>query len=307
MVGEVAVKGRLSRRRFLKVGCGVTLAGAAACVVAPVYVAQVEPRWIEVTTVDIWLGEFSQALDGFTIAQLGDFHHGPHVSRMEIRRSVSIANGLKPDLIVLTGDFVYGSAEYSDDCARELAALDAPHGVYAVLGNHDTWTDADQVADELLKAGIIVLRDALEEVEIEDCRLWLLGVEDTGYTAGPLGGSFGDFRAAWRQSGDALATLLERVPLEEPRVLLVHNPDFTEMLPQGRVDLALCGHTHGGQVCLPFMGPPAVPSCFGQKYASGLVQGPDAFVYVNRGIGLIEPPVRLNCRPEVTLLRLRKA
>jgi predicted MPP superfamily phosphohydrolase len=101
--------------------------------------------------------------------------------------------------------------------------------------------------------------------------------------------------------------MLKDVPVDEPRLLLVHNPDFTEMLPEGRIDLALCGHTHGGQVRVPFLGAPVVPSFFGNKYASGLVQGPKTQVYVNRGIGLIAPPVRLNCRPEVTLLRLRSA
>ena len=85
----------------------------------------------------------------------------------------------------------------------------------------------------------------------------------------------------------------------------MHNPDFTEMLPEGRIDLILCGHTHGGQVRLPFIGAPVVPSCFGQKYASGLVHGPGTLVYVNRGLGLIAPPVRFLCRPEITLLRLR--
>jgi len=86
--------------------------------------------------------------------------------------------------------------------------------------------------------------------------------------------------------------------------LLVHNPDFTEMLPEGRIDLVLCGHTHGGQVRVPLLGPPVVPSCFGQKYASGLVAGPRTIVYVNRGIGLIPPPIRFNCRPEITMFRL---
>jgi hypothetical protein len=87
----------------------------------------------------------------------------------------------------------------------------------------------------------------------------------------------------------------------------VHNPDFTEMLPARQIDLLSCGHTHGGQVRLPFIGAPVVPSCFGQKYASGLVRGPHTWVYVNRGIRLIMPPVRFNCRPEITLLCLRQA
>ena len=293
---------RLSRRRLLKLGCGALLGGAATCVLGPIYATQVEPQWIEITQLDIPLPGLPQALDGFTITQLSDLHLGPHVSAKDVRRSVQIANDLGGDLIVLTGDFVYRSAGYSVTCAQGLASLQAHCGVIAVLGNHDIWTDADEVAGNLAEAGIAVLRDERKALEVGNTRLWLLGIEDTGHT----GGFFGDLRGLWQESGDALAALLEGIPDEEARLLLVHNPDFTEMLPRGRIDLALCGHTHGGQVRLPFVGAPVVPSCFGQKYTSGLVQGPSTVVYVNRGIGLIAPPVRFNCRPEVTLLRLRR-
>jgi predicted MPP superfamily phosphohydrolase len=304
MSRETKENPRVSRRIFLKLGCGALLGGAATCLLGPGYVTQVEPNWIEVTRVDVALSGLPGALDGFTIAQLSDFHLGPHVSTEDVRRSVEIANDLGADLILLTGDFVYGSAGYSADCAHELASLQARHGVYAVLGNHDIWTQADQVAANLAGAGIVVLRNERQTLKVENNRLWLLGVEDTGHTAGFFGGFWGDFRAMWQETGDALAALLEGIPANEVRLLLVHNPDFTEMLPQGRIDLTLCGHTHGGQVRLPFIGAPAVPSCFGQKYARGLVQGPSTLVYVNRGIGLIDPPLRFNCRPEVTVLQL---
>jgi len=298
---------RVSRRTFLKAGCGALLGGATAALLAPLYVTQVEPRWIEVTEVDVPLPGLPEALEGFTIAQLGDFHLGRYVSAEDVRRSVKIANELGADLIVLTGDFVCGSASYSSACAQQLASLKARYGVYAVLGNHDNWTDADQVAANVEEAGIRVLRDERGAVEVGSEHLWLLGIEDTGYTAGFFGGSFSDFRAMWSETRDSLASLLMGIPADEARLLMVHNPDFTEMLPQSRIDLALCGHTHGGQVHVPFLGRPVVPSCFGEKYAAGLVQGPNALVYVNRGIGLIAPPVRFNCRPEVTLLRLRAA
>ena len=302
MPGEIKGSRPLSRRRFLKLGCGTLLGGAAACALGPVYVTQVEPRWIEVTQVHVLLPGLPDPLDDFTIAQLSDLHLGPYVSAEDVRRSVEMANALGADLIVLTGDFVYRSAGYSVACAQELASLRARYGVYAVLGNHDIWTDAEQVAGHLAGAGIVVLRNERQTLEVENACLWLLGIEDTGHT----GGFFGDFRAIWQEAADALAALLEGIPAEDPRLLLVHNPDFTEMLPEGRIDLALCGHTHGGQVRLPFVGAPMVPSCFGQKYAGGLVPGPSTRVYVNRGIGLIAPPVRFNCRPEVTLLRLRR-
>jgi hypothetical protein len=242
-----------------------------------------------------------EKLDGFTIAQVSDLHLGPYVSVDHVRRSVEITNGLRADLVVLTGDFVYGSASYGAACAQELASLEARYGVFAVLGNHDIWTSARQVTANLIKAGITVLRNSRQLLEVGSAHLWLLGIKDTGYT----GKSSSDFRAMWQETRDALAALLEGIPADEPRLLLVHNPDFVEMLPEGRIDLALCGHTHGGQVRLPFIGAPVVPSCFGRKYASGLVQAPSTLVYVNRGIGVIPTPVRFNCRPEVTLLQLR--
>ena len=293
----------LSRRRFLKLGCGALLGMAATSALGSFYATQVEPRWVEVTQLDISLPGLPEELDGFTITQLSDLHLGPHVSAEDVRRSVQIANELDADLVVLTGDFVYRSADNSIACARELASLQARYGTYAVLGNHDIWTNPRQVTENLIQAGITVLRDDRQVLEVGSARLWLLGIKDTGH----IGGPWDEFRVEWQETRDALAALVADMPADEPRLLLVHNPDFTEMLPEGMIDLALCGHTHGGQVRLPFIGAPIVPSCFGQKYASGLVQGPSTLVYVNRGIGLIAPPVRFNCRPEVTLLRLRKS
>jgi predicted MPP superfamily phosphohydrolase len=291
MPGQAEERPRLSRRTFLKLGCGALMGGAASCLLGPIYVTQVEPDWIEVTRVDIPMSGLPEALEGFTIAQLGDFHLGQQVSAEDVRRGVKIANGLGADLILLTGDFVTSWAGYSAACAQELAVLETEYGVYAVLGNHDIWTDPEEVAANVAGVGIALLRNERKALEVG------------GFFAAGAS-SFGDFRAMWQDTKDALASLLEGIPPDEPRLLLVHNPDFTEMLPEGRIDLALCGHTHGGQVRLPFVGEPVTPSCFGRKYARGLVQGPSTLVYVNRGIGLISPPVRFNCRPEVTLLRL---
>ncbi|HEY62804.1 MAG TPA: metallophosphoesterase [Anaerolineae bacterium] len=293
--------GAVTRRSFIKVACGTLLGGATLCALGPLYAAQIEPHWIEIIRLNINLPGLPEALDGLTIAQLSDFHLGPYVNREYIRQSVELANGLGADINVLTGDFVYSSARYSHACAQELALLRARYGTYAVLGNHDIWTNADEVANNLSQAGIIVLRDEKFSLDLDDTRLWILGTEDTGHT----GGFFSDFRKMWQTSADRLATLLDGIPSAEPRLLLVHNPDFTEMLPEGRIDLALCGHTHGGQIRLPLLGSPIVPSCFGQKYAAGLVSGPRTITYVNRGIGLIPPPVRFNCRPEITLLHLK--
>jgi uncharacterized protein len=167
------------------------------------------------------------------------------------------------------------------------------------------WTEPAVISSNLRAVGARVLRNERVSLDVNGVRLWLLGVEDVSAISPALGNTWDAFRRIWGKAAQALAGLQEGLPADESRLLLVHNPDFTEMLPPGRVDLALCGHTHGGQVRLPLLGAPIIPSFFDQKYAMGLVRGPSTLVYVNRGIGVIEPPVRVNCRPEVTLLTLR--
>jgi predicted MPP superfamily phosphohydrolase len=283
-------------------GWGLTAGGVVACISAPLYASRIEPSWIEVTRVDIGLPDLPDGLDGLTIAQLSDLHSGPYVSREMLHHSVEMTNALNPDLVVLTGDFVYKSYLHIAVCALELAALKARYGLYAVMGNHDMWNDPGQITASLSGVGIRVLRNEKAPLSLGSSTLWLLGVDNASY----LGEDYPGYMTVWQEAKGNLARLLEGIPGEDTRILLVHNPDFTEILPEGRVDLALCGHTHGGQVRLPLIGAPVVPSHFGQKYAAGLVQSPTTLVYVNRGIGLIPPAVRFNCRPEITLLRLTK-
>ena len=298
---------KTSRRGFLK-GClavGAIL-GLPQCLGAT-YTTQIEPRWIEVVRVKVKLAGLSATLDGFTIAQLSDLHLGPYVKVEQIRKAVALTNTLSPDLIVLTGDYVYGSADHSKACAQELAALRALHGVYAVLGNHDHWTDADLVTDSLREVGITVLDNDHRAIQVGEARLWLIGIDSRGITAS--GGwisslSRSDLQTLWGKEYESLQSILETLPTRERRILLVHNPDFVESIPLEPIDLILSGHTHGGQVRLPILGTPLLPSAYGQKYAQGLVWSDRTPVYVNRGIGLIPPPVRFLCRPEVTLIHL---
>jgi predicted MPP superfamily phosphohydrolase len=129
-----------------------------------------------------------------------------------------------------------------------------------------------------------------------------VGLEDVEFKGG-----LSDFKNAWGNTMSDLALMLKGIPGNDTRILLVHRPDCAELLPQDRIDLVLCGHTHGGQVHLPLIGSPIIPSFFGQKYTSGLVRNPNTTVYVNRGIGLIPPAVRFNCLPEITLFHLSRA
>lgn len=279
---------RISRRMFLKMGLGGLAAGVTALISGTAYATRVEPGWIEVTEVDIPLAGLPQECVGLTITQLSDFHLGPQVKVEQVRRSVEMANNLGGDLVVLTGDYVSRSAHYSERCAAELARLRAKHGVHAILGNHDFWTDAEVVTENLRAVGINLLRNQHQALNVGGARLWLLGIDDIW---------------VWK---DDLPAALAGLPSQERRILLVHNPDFAETMPEGEVDLVLAGHTHGGQVRLPLLGAPVHPSVYGPKYVAGLAYAGNTPVYTNRGIGLISPAVRFLCRPEITLIRLTR-
>jgi predicted MPP superfamily phosphohydrolase len=252
--------------------------------------------------VDVPIRGLPAPLQGFTIAQLSDFHVGPYVKAEDVHRAVEMANKLCPDLIVLTGDYVSESAQHSAACAGELAALKAEHGVHAILGNHDFWTDADAVAASLRQAGLDVLRNEHRRLKVGGAdpslrlrsgqatgsghSLWLAGIEDV-----------------WSGKPD-LEAALDGVPQKATTVLLVHEPDFADQITRHNVSLQLSGHSHGGQVRLPFVGAPILPY-LARRYPYGLRRVGEMWLYTNRGIGLIAPPVRFLCRPEITLLRLQ--
>lgn len=280
---------QLSRRKFLRWTLGTGLATAAAGAAGVGYVYAIEPDWLAVERVTVHAAGLPPALEGLTIAQLSDFHWGPYSGLREVRAAVERANALSPDLIVLTGDYVLSSAEYAAPCAHELAALRAPLGVLAIPGNHDYWTDIGEVTAQLRAAGLTLLRNASHRLEVNGFPLWLVGLDDV-----------------WERHHD-LDAALAGVPQGEPALLLAHEPDFADEAARSphRILLQLSGHSHGGQVNLPLLGRPILP-WLGQKYPAGLrtVPGSALQVYTSRGIGVIAPPVRFNCRPEVTLLTL---
>lgn len=290
-------------RRAVLLGITALVSSPFVAAAGVAYAHEVEPGLLQVTETTLSVARLPAGLNGLRIAHLSDLHIGPFVDRAHIRRAVALTNAQHPDLVVLTGDFVYHSTEQMHECAEELAGLTPAAGTCAVLGNHDVWTSADTVSDILTAVGVRVLGDSRIALESGEARLWLLGIEDRGYS-GFSGGDSSEFNRRWQSGFVALEQSLVGIGDAEARLLLVHNPDFCEMLVPGMVDLALCGHTHGGQVRLPLVGSPVVPSSYGQKYACGLVQGPGCPVYVTRGIGVTPPAVRFSCRPEVSMLTL---
>ncbi|MEK6759564.1 MAG: metallophosphoesterase [Deltaproteobacteria bacterium] len=276
----------ITRRGFFK--AGILLGGAVA-----IEGFVIEPEKIRVEKVSVPIAGLGAGLDGFTICQITDIHHSHTVSLDYIEGVIRMANSLEPDMMALTGDYIDMDREYMGPVIRCLSDLKARHGSIAVMGNHDYFIGREYSKDVISSNSIPLLENSHTIIEYGGSRLCVAGVTDL-----------------LEDTPDAGAALAG-VPADIPRVLLSHHPDYSERIDTGlRVDLILSGHTHGGQVRLPFGIAPIVPSAFGQKYSGGLVSlGRDegTKVYVSRGIGVSMIPVRFNCPPEITLIRLTAA
>lgn len=273
----------MNRRRFLK---RAGLAALGATVVGGVY-PFLEAKWCRVTERTIILPNLPKPFDGMTVALLADIHHGPFVPLAYIRHIVAMANALRPDVVALAGDFVHKHPDYIEPGIAELTKLKARFGRFAVLGNHDHWESLARSRAAFEGSGI---------ERIDNRGIWL----ERGGARLRIGG-VGDL---WTDRQDPLAAIGDATS-DDAVILMSHNPDYAEHLPDDRVGLMLSGHTHGGQVVIPGYGAPVVPSSYGQKYLYDLVQGPRCQVFTTRGVGTVTPPVRFLCRPEVVLITLR--
>lgn len=249
--------------------------------------ALTEPFRLTIEHHQIYLRRLPQAFDGFRIVQLSDIHHSPFTSRAQIERAVDTANSLQPDIVALTGDYISKERQYAAPCAELLGKLRARHGVFAVLGNHDHWTDAALITDLFRAEGMTVLVNQGMRFELKGAAFWLAGVDDTmvGLEDLPL----------------ALAGSQE----DEFKLLLAHNPIILRRAARAGVDLVLSGHTHGGQVSLR-----SERSASGRprrRLLRGLARQGETQIYVTRGLGTVVLPVRFGCPPEVSLLELRTA
>lgn len=230
---------------------------------------------------------------------LADLHAvEPWMPASRIRSIVEAALSLRPDIIVLLGDYVEGLTRFRSalvpvaDWSRALSGLSAPLGVYAVLGNHDWWFGADAVRAGLRAGGVRILENEAVPLELSGQPFWLAGLADQ--LAFPAPG--GMYRGA-----DDLPATLAGIGNDAPVILLAHEPDIFPKVP-GRVMLTLCGHTHGGQVYLPFIGRPVVPSAYGQRYAYGHIVEQGRHLVVSAGLGLSVLPVRFLVPPEITVV-----
>jgi len=280
----------LTRREFL-----IRAALAGVAVAGGVETVFLEPRNLQARNVTVRLKRLPEAFDGFRIAQLSDIHFGPYMSQRGVERSLEMAQSFRPDLLALTGDFVshpwmHGNgklgARFVEPCADVLARRKDVQPI-AVLGNHDHWNDPNIVEAGLKERGITVLRNAAIPIERANSRIWVAGTDD-----------------AWVHKAN-LSLALKHIPPDEAVILLAHEPDFADQAAKFPVDLQLSGHSHGGQVRLPGIGALILPG-MGRKYPVGINRVGNLQVYTNVGLGVVNPPARFLCPPEVTLMTLAK-
>ena len=267
-----------------------------------------------VERVDVPIANLPKALDGLRIAQLSDLHIGEFMPREEIRRAVDMANDLKPDLAVVTGDFISGQHDPLEDCIAELGKLHAPLGTWGCNGNHEIYAGAENAAAQLFDHyGMKLLRQENAQLEWRGGKLNLIGVDyqRDSMTPGPHG--------AMLQGVEHL------VRRDMPNILLSHNPNSFRRAAQMGIELSLAGHTHGGQVKVEIVDHSISPARLITDFVAGLFHlplgngdappvmgangssGKSAYLYVNRGLGTFGFPVRLGVPPEITLITLRSA
>jgi predicted MPP superfamily phosphohydrolase len=280
----------LTRRKFL-LGSGVTAAGLA------LYAGEVARHEIDVIQRPIAIRNLPGAFYGFRIVQISDIHIDEYTEPYFVDRIVKRVNALNPDLVLITGDFVtlgaftFISANHAiHRCAEILATLTCPLR-YCILGNHDVGVGAPLVIDALQRNHLPVLVNQQVPIERNGSRLWLGGVEDPG------------------TSHPDLNLTIPAQP-DGPVILMAHEPDYVnDVLKHPRaplVDLMLAGHSHGGQIRLPFLGPLVLPP-MGRLYPEGHYHLKNIQLYVNRGLGTVGLPFRLNCPPEITVITLKPA
>jgi len=242
----------------------------------------IEPNMLAVN----YLNLKSKELKGLKIIFVSDFHVKKNQKKSLIR-VVNKINEQNPDLVLTTGDFVNGHNEKDsmpiEEISKELSKLKSKYGIYSVLGNHDWWQDGEKIKFSLKKNGIVVLGNENRVVKIKNKNLCIIGVEDI--TTRSI-----NIEEAFKNASS-------------PSILLTHSPDVFPMLTKNKkTDLILSGHTHGGQVTIPFIGALLVPSCYGRRYAQGLIEENNKIMFVTKGIGTSILPIRFNCTPEIVVI-----
>ncbi len=275
------MKERISRRKFLKLGVPAGIGTLTAA-----YPFCIERYIFQVNTYRIPVFNLPSRFNGFTVVQLTDLHYGFLMPLRIVEKIIYKINNLQKDMIVCTGDYVLerNGTTQIDTIWPQLMKLNANDGVYSVLGNHDHWGNTDRSLYWLEKSGQSIRHRAVPIIKGEE-RIWIGGAGD--YMEDDLG----------------IDDAFQHVPDNECKILLSHNPDSADTDYNTQIDLMISGHTHGGQVNIPFIGPPILP-VKNKLYSSGFIRTEGANLYISRGLGWAIIPVRFNCLPEISVLRL---
>jgi predicted MPP superfamily phosphohydrolase len=281
---------------------GILLAGA----VLLCYSYFIEPNRLAVNKTDLPIEHWNSAFEGFKIVAISDIHGGSNGGSAEnIRRIVESANDQNADIVVLLGDYVSQERNNFDrlkmplsEVEENLRGLQAKYGVYAVLGNHDGWYGDSSVANALQGIGYRVLQNEIAVVEKDGQRLRILGLKDQLKIA------------SWDKFDGDVRRVLNSGDRSGDLIVLEHGPDVFGLLNYYKMlgpdfKLMIAGHTHGGQIWLPIVGSPIVPSSFGQKYSRGLVREDGADMFVTTGTGTSILPFRFMTPPEIAVLTIR--
>lgn len=292
-----------------------------------IYIYHIEPNWIEVKNIDLNLPKLSQEFENWKIVQVSDIHISEWMTEKRLENIVNLINEETPDIVVLTGDFFSQNTTYSrrmnkasmpsineyptifkriinktglyesnwekrsfdDDrqvLSNTLSKLKPRYKSFSVLGNHDYGTNFSLVEKGLKDANIINLKNDVYTFENNDNHLNIAGVDDILFRK------------------DNLDLVLEKLPKTGVNILLAHEPDFApQSAASNRFEVQLSGHSHGGQVYIPFFGAPFLPP-YGEIYIDGLYKVKNMIQYTNRGVGMAYPYIRFNCRPEITIFTL---
>jgi len=248
---------------------------------------RLNPAVFDIAPIDLSLPRLDAAFQGYRIVHVSDIHIDTWLGLERLEQVVQLINAQGADLIVITGDFItYRVPHLLEGMSAILKNLHAPDGVLAVLGNHDYWAAPDEVRAMLRSAGIREMGNRVHTLQRGEALLHIAGLDDV------------------YNKHDHLGSILAELPLGGAAILLVHVPDFADVAAAtGRFDLSLSGHSHGGQLVLPRIGPLVLPP-YGKKYYSGLYRINSMYQYTTRGLGTSTFAVRLNCPPEISVLTL---
>ena len=260
----------------------------AIAVFSLIYVFQIEPLWFEIVSVNLTISNLAPAFDGFKIVQISDLHADTSMNPKKLGKIVNLINQQQPDIVAMTGDFITATLNQQTTLMLEAAfkKLSPTAKTLAVLGNHDHYIDPQQIRTLLHNSNVLELNNSAYTLQRGNDTLSIAGVDDF-----------------WQEKAN-LDLVLSQLPPQGAAVLLVHEPDFADIsAATQRFALQISGHSHGGQVRIPLRKPPVLPP-FAEKYPVGRYKVGKMVQYTNRGVGMVLPAVRFNCRPEITVFTL---